>query len=126
MISRRQVAQYLVECPVNERQAAMRQVAAWLVASHREDEINYLVRDVAAELAEGGRVWSRVTSAHQLSTSTKATVEQFLRTQTEAKSLELELAVDPSLIGGVKLETATAELDASLRTQINQLAETSR
>lgn len=126
MISRRQVAQYLVECPASERGTALRQAAAWLVASHREDEINYLVRDVAAELAEGGRVWSRVTSAHQLSTSTKTTVEQFLRAQTKATSLELEFAVDPGLIGGVKLETATAELDASLRTQINQLAETSR
>lgn len=121
MISRRQIAEYLVGLAASERPVALRQAAAWLIASRREHEFGYLVRDVATQLERHGVVWARATTAHQLPAATKSAIENHLKQITGADHAQLEVEVDASLLGGLKLITATSELDASLRTQLDRL-----
>ncbi len=122
MISRRQVAQYLVALDIQERPAAIRQAAAWLVASRRGHEVGYLVLDVAAGLQCHGTVWARATTAHELPAATRASVERYLKHSTSADHVQLELEIDPSLIGGIKLTTATSAMDVSLKAQLGHLS----
>jgi F-type H+-transporting ATPase subunit delta len=78
---------------------------------------------VAKLLAERGYVYARVTTARPLAAPVRSSVEAFLRQATGARELELETRVEPAVIGGVRLEIPTAELDATVRHRLAKLVE---
>ncbi len=123
MATRTQVAQYLTGKLTNDRTEAVREAAAWLVATGRERQARYLARDVAKALSDDGYVFAHVTTARPVTTQTRAAVEQFLRTETGVRELELEFAVDERVIGGLRLETPTAQLDATVSHKLAKLVE---
>jgi F0F1-type ATP synthase delta subunit len=50
-------------------------------------------------------------------------IEEFVTELTGAKHLELELKVDPSLIGGAIIETPDASMDLSVKTKLARYVE---
>jgi F-type H+-transporting ATPase subunit delta len=67
-----------------------------------------------------GRTKASVVSAAPLSDGDRARLERALSTRTGGM-VELDVAVDPSLIGGVIAKVGALVFDGSLRTQLNQL-----
>ncbi len=65
---------------------------------------------------------AEVTSAIPLNDSQKEQLRQKLLALTSAKDVELELSVDPSLIGGVAIKIGSQIVDASIRGQLRRLA----
>jgi F-type H+-transporting ATPase subunit delta len=123
MASRTQVAAYVADQLEKDRAGAIRSAAAWLVDHGQARGADYLARDVAQVLAERGYVSVRVVTARTLDEVARQRVEAYVRAQTGAKELELETAVDPSLIGGVIVETPGRILDASVKTKLARFVE---
>jgi F-type H+-transporting ATPase subunit delta len=121
--TRTQVAEYVADHLATDRPAVLRSAAAWLVSKGRGRQASYLARDVATVLAGRSYVLARVTTARPLSAETRAAVEAFVRAETGARDLELDATVDPAVIGGVRLEIPTAELDATVRQRLAKIVE---
>ena len=97
-------------------------LAAYLVDQHREQETELLLNDLAHELfVQNGQLAVHVTSARPLSEAVRASLQQLLADRTNAKTVELSESVDASLLGGLIAQTPDAVMDASVRSQLNQL-----
>jgi len=62
-----------------------------------------------------------ITSASQLTSETRHALEKFLSTNMDAEQVAYREHTDPHVIGGVRIEAAGTQLDATLRTRLNQL-----
>lgn len=122
-MTRMEIAQYVAENLRTGRSLAIDQAAAWLVSSGKTRQSRYLVRDVAAIIARTGYIFVKVTTARPMSAGSRLSIEDFVKTATGASSVELELEVDPKVVGGVRIETPTAVLDGTVRTSLANLVE---
>lgn len=98
-----------------------KKVAAYLVAERRVDEADLIVRDTESALAARGVVVADVTSASGLSAESRSAIEKFLVGTMDARKVAFRETTDPTVIGGVRVETAGQQLDATLKTRLNQL-----
>ena len=73
--------------------------------------------------AAAGLVKARVTAAAPLDDAQRARLESALAART-GRSVELEVSVDPALIGGAVATVGNVVFDGSLRTQLHQLRDT--
>jgi|GEM_PF-396192 F0F1-type ATP synthase delta subunit len=106
-----------------KRAAAVRQAAAWLVSTGRGRQADYLARDVAAVLERRGYALVRVVTARELEAGSRHKIEAYVKELTGVEKLELVTAVDPSLVGGVVIETPSARLDASVKQKLQKFVE---
>ena len=125
MATRNQVAAHVATGLRSDRPAALRLAAAWLIETGRERQAGYLARDIARVLAADGYMYAIVTSARALSDEARSSIETYLREAAGAKTVELEVQIDPGLIGGIRIETPEASLDATVRTKLAKLIERS-
>ena len=118
----RTIASKLVAEP--SRQAHwIKALAAYLVEQNRTNEAELVINDILHELYEqDGQLLVNVTSARPLSDSLRTQLKHLLAEQTKAKHVTLTEQTDPNLLGGLVARTTDAELDASVRTKLNQLA----
>jgi F-type H+-transporting ATPase subunit delta len=65
---------------------------------------------------------AQVTSAIPLNDTQKEQLRQKLLALTSAQGVELELSVDPSLIGGLAIKIGSQIVDVSVRGQLRRLA----
>lgn len=98
-----------------------KKVAAYLVAERRVDEADLIVRDTESALAARGVVVADVTSASSLSAESRNAIEKFLVSTMDARKVAFRETTDPTVIGGVRVETAGQQLDATFKTRLNQL-----
>ncbi|HUD11222.1 MAG TPA: F0F1 ATP synthase subunit delta [Candidatus Saccharimonadia bacterium] len=123
MTSRAQVASYIAEKLPRERKAATLQAAAWLIDTKRAGQARYLARDVAQALAGRGYSLVQITSARPLDGRARDAIERYVKSQTGTRELELETMLDPSLVGGVRIETPGMVHDASVRHMLAKFVE---
>lgn len=114
-LSRRQVATYVADATSGNRRQRVRQAAAWLVSTHNGDQIDHFTHEVASILAARGQVAATVTSARPLSSAALARVKAHIKSSLKAQTVELQSVVDPTLVGGIIIQTPDAELDATVR-----------
>jgi F0F1-type ATP synthase delta subunit len=119
---RMQVARYVASQLPQQRQRSLQEAAAWLIATNRTRQAHYLAQDVAMILARDGYLAAQVTSARPLEPKVKTEIEAFLSKLTAVQHIELTAAVDSSLLGGLRVTTPGAELDATVRTKLTTLA----
>lgn len=111
-ISRRKLAKYAVNAhETGELAAALQQIAAYLIESHRLREAELVVRAIEDELAARGTVVARVATAHPLTSELAAAITQLVG----AKEITIAESVDPGLIGGVRIEIPGKLLDATIK-----------
>jgi F0F1-type ATP synthase delta subunit len=115
-ISRRKLAMYIADSLEKgaSLSALLRELAAYLVLTKRTREAELVVRAVEDTLAERGSVIARVTTAHPLDATLRREIEQLV----DAKTVHLYEIVDPEVIGGVRIETPGAFLDATLKRKL--------
>lgn len=99
-----------------------RQIAAYLMSSGRERELDSLVRDIVSLRADEGTVELTAISAHPLDAAALKQIETVVKSvRPKAKRVVINQEVRPSLLGGVRLKMVHHELDLSLRGRLNQL-----
>lgn len=122
--SRRKIATYIASELAAGKPAdqLLSQAAAYLVQHKRTGQAELLARDIEAVLArEYGLVNAEVISARELSGGIIESIKQFVANAEGAKQVEVSASVDPSLLGGVIIRTPRAELDTTVRKQLNAL-----
>lgn len=141
---RRKLAQHAAERLLAGDAAVIDELAALIIAERREREIDLLVQDIEAELAERGTVVATVESARALDAATKDEIKRLLLSNSGMESLAsvegrsaarapetegsgqsvnvlLRESIDQALIGGFRLRTPTATLDATVLKKLNDL-----
>jgi F-type H+-transporting ATPase subunit delta len=72
--------------------------------------------------AHRGETTAQVTSAHPLSDAQVDALKQQLRTRI-GRDVAIDLAVDPSLLGGLVVKIGSQMIDSSIKTRLNSLAQ---
>lgn len=97
--------------------------AAYLVEQNMAEDIDLVVNDIAHELyAQSGQLLADVATARPLTDTLREELKHTLRAATNAKHVALSEHIDHTLLGGVVARTPDGILDASVRTQLKQLA----
>lgn len=123
-ISRRKLATYVASELTSGKavKPLLKQVAGYLVERRQTNQVELFVRDIEAILArDHGIVLAQVISARELSAGLIKNIEQFVTRSEGAKQVEVNTSIDPSLLGGVIIRTPSAELDSTVRKQLNAL-----
>ena len=76
----------------------------------------------AIAAAARGEVTAEVTSAHPLSQDQLAALGAKLR-EREGKDVKISASVDPELLGGLVVRIGSRQIDSSIRTRLNSLAQ---
>ncbi len=122
-LSRRMIARHVAERIVagDAHDVITQQLAAYLIESRRTNEAATILRDVAYHLAEAGHVEAVVTSTYALDASVEAAIEALVKRATDATDVTITATLDPSVLGGVKIETPGHELNATVAHKLQVL-----
>jgi F-type H+-transporting ATPase subunit delta len=94
-----------------------------LAANRRLSTLPEIVRAFSAiAAAERGEVTAEVTSAHALSDDQLAALADKLKVR-EGRQVKLKAKVDPELLGGLVVRIGSKQIDSSIRTRLNSLAQ---
>jgi F0F1-type ATP synthase delta subunit len=120
-ISRRRLALYAVDQldHGSDLGVTMRELAAYLIDTGRTRETDLIARGIEDELAARGTVIAHITSARPLGDDIKSDIQRLLN----ASTIHLTEEVDPSLIGGMRIEAPGKRLDATLKRKILALGQ---
>jgi len=122
---RRKLARHVAERLLAGDAAVIDELAALIISERREREIDLLVQDIEAELAERGTVVATVESARALDAATKDEIKNLLSSKTNDSNQDVKVllreSIDQALIGGFRLRTPTATLDATIAKKLNDL-----
>jgi F-type H+-transporting ATPase subunit delta len=118
-LSRRRIADYAADKLLSGQssQLVLREVAAYLVVSGRTREQELLVRDIEAALANRGLVVADVASAFPIASSVKAEIGKLVG----ATSVELRETIDPTLLGGLRVDVPGRRFDGTIRHKLTAL-----
>lgn len=118
-VSRRRIAAYAADKLLSGQagSSVLREVAAYLVATGRTREQELLVRDIEAALAVRGSVVADVASAFAISEGVKAQIAKLVG----ATTVELRETIDPSLLGGVRVDIPGRRFDGTIRHKLTAL-----
>lgn len=101
-----------------------KQLAAVLVQSGMSEQAQFLINDVLWELEQRKElVIGRVTSAHKLSQPLESELLSEIKKATKAKHVTLEKNIDKSVLGGMRVETASRVWDHSVARKLSELRE---
>ena len=75
----------------------------------------------AIAAAQRGEVTAEVTSAHPLTASQLKDLGARLKAR-EGKEIKIKASVDPALLGGLVVRIGSRQIDSSIRTRLNTLA----
>jgi F-type H+-transporting ATPase subunit delta len=121
MATRTQIARSVALGLSTDRSAAIMRAAAWLTAKGKTRQASYLVRDVAWILEQQGYVYAKVTTAKPLSNHSEKAIIDYIKSTKTVHEVELEVIVDPSVIGGVRIETPSSTLDETVLNRLQAL-----
>ena len=122
-LSRRKITSSIADqlAAGRETQQLILELAAFLIDSGRTKEIELIVGDIEYELTNRGIVLARVTSAFDLATATQTAITKLIKEQTNARSVELEQFVDPTVLGGVRIDLPGLQLDTTIIRRLTTL-----
>ena len=92
-----------------------------VAANRRLFAVGQIIRGFNALVAEHkGEVTAQVTVAEQLNDARMNEIRDALKAVT-GKDVTIDVNVDPSIIGGLKVKLGSRMVDASLRTKLNSI-----
>jgi F-type H+-transporting ATPase subunit delta len=125
-LSRRTLAQWGAQQLLDGHSAKIvaKQLVAMLSESNRLNEANFLMEDIAWELEnQKALAIGTAVSAHPLSSKLQSELQAYLMKATGAKQVLLENVIDESVVGGVRLETASQVWDTTVKQKLSELRE---
>jgi|JI10StandDraft_1071094.scaffolds.fasta_scaffold531064_2 F0F1-type ATP synthase delta subunit len=97
-------------------------VASYVVSGQSKVQLHSLIRDIMKYRQANGIIEAVVCSAHPLNEQIRSDIEALVRTEFKAaKSVIISERLDPSVLGGVKIEFPGEQLDASLSARLQTL-----
>ncbi len=94
-----------------------------LAGNRRLSALPEIVRAFATIAAAArGEVTAEVTSAHPLSASQLEALVAKLK-EREGKDVKIKASVDPEILGGLVVKIGSRQIDSSIRTRLNSLAQ---
>ncbi len=94
-----------------------------LSANRRLAALPEIVRAFASlAAAQRGEVIAEVTSAHALSPAQLTALSAKLKVR-EGKEVKVKAVVDPAILGGLVVRIGSQQIDSSIRTRLNSLAQ---
>lgn len=115
-LSRRKIARYVAGRLATGDELIIEELAALIIEERRERDIDLLVRDIEDQLAQSGMTIATVETAKPLSETVRQSVRELL-----GGDVRLREEVRPELIGGIRIETPTQELDGTISQKIYAL-----
>lgn len=121
-ISRAKLAKTVTKRLLAGDKTILRQLAAYLVQTHRTHESELVARDIEALLSKRGRVLARVTSPRSLTDELRNQVEVLAKSEfgKDAK-VEIEHEKDETLLAGMKVAFAGKQIDVSAKAKLAKL-----
>lgn len=118
-ISRTKLARYAADQLTSGNRAVIRELAAYLVDSSRTGEVDLVLRAVYDELETRGIVLADVFSANKIDADTKSAIKSL----TGASQLEIREHISGDVLGGIRINTASRVIDATLKNRLMKLRE---
>ena len=118
-ISRRKIATHAANKILDGKSTndVLKELAAYLLDTGRKRESELIVREIEDALASRGVVIADVTSARPLTESVKDDIKKTVN----AKKLYIRETIDPTILGGVRIDIPGARIDATIRQKLNAL-----
>jgi F-type H+-transporting ATPase subunit delta len=118
-LSRRRIAAHAADRLLagESHSTILRDIAAYLVETRRTRERELLVRDIEEALAARGSIIADVASASPLTDALKKQIMQLVG----GTSLQLREVVDPTLLGGVRVDIPGKRFDGTMRRKLTAL-----
>lgn len=123
-VSRRELAATIARQLLagKDQKRIMQELAAYLIEHKMIHQVDMLLDDIAIELEKAtGHTTATVRSAFPLSDASRQRISDYVKTATSAKSVELSVVEDRSLLAGVVIRTPEREYDGSARYKLDQL-----
>ncbi|MDB5178040.1 MAG: synthase delta subunit [Candidatus Saccharibacteria bacterium] len=123
-LSRRKLSQHVAQrlAAGDNVSEVMRELGAYLIDSRRQRELELIVRDIETALLARGIAIADTTSARALSeTATQEITAMIKANYSDVSQVMLREHIDPSVIGGVRIELPDRQLDATVRTKLEKL-----
>ncbi len=121
-LPRRKIADHVArELTRGNAKQVVAELAAFLVDTGRVREVDLIVRDIEYALYQHGEAIVDVTSASSLTDKVRAEIAKMASDRSGATKVHLREHIDPSVIGGVRLEYGEQQLDTTLRHKLNAL-----
>jgi len=94
----------------------------FVTANRRLFSIGEIIRDFRKLVARWkGEVTAEVTAAEKLSDAHLEAIKDALKSITGEKSVDLNIKIDPAIIGGLTVKLGSRMVDSSLRTKLNAI-----
>ena len=89
----------------------------------RKGELRWIIRAFGRLAAEHrGETIAEIVTAYPLNDDQVAALKQQLRTRA-GRDVNLDTSVDPEILGGIVVKLGSQQIDASIRTKLNRLAQ---
>jgi F0F1-type ATP synthase delta subunit len=125
-LSRRQLARYAADQLLDNRpvNAVIKELAAVLVQTGRTGQAQLLAADIAWELERRGEVASaQVTTARGLSQDLRRQITAHVKKAAKVDQVIIDENIDPSVIGGLRIDTAAHSWDKTIKRQLTDIRE---
>lgn len=122
MIPRRDLADIIGERTLHVRdvRTLAGAIAAYLLEERRTHDLESLIRDVMQYRLDHGTLEADIVSAHELPAHVMTDVKAILgREYPHAKEINLDIQIDPSVVGGVRIELPNEQLDMTVRAKLD-------
>ena len=94
----------------------------FVTANRRLFAVRDMIRDFRKLVARWkGEVTAEVTAAEKLSDSHLEAIKSALKSITGEKTVDLNVKIDPAIIGGLMVKLGSRMVDSSLRTKLNAI-----
>lgn len=122
-ISRRKITVYIADkfAKGGDKTKLINELAAFLIDNKRTNELDLILRDIEYQLLRRGIVLARVTSAFELAAETRAEITKMIKDNTHATIIELQQFIEPTLLGGVRLDLPGMQLDNTISRRLTTL-----
>lgn len=103
------------------RKDVVQSLAAYVIEHRLQGQLELILADVAANLAVLGHIEATVTTARPLTDELRKELLDYVKRIEGSSDITLNESVDPSLLGGVIVETPGKRFDASVSTKLKRL-----
>ncbi len=124
--SRRQLARYAVDQLLlgTRPKVVAGQLGASLAAAGKLSQAELLISDISWELEHRGKLATvTVTSATALTDQLRREIAVFVKKALRVEQTEIEHKLDPSVIGGVRIDSASRSWDKTILKELTNIRE---
>ena len=119
-LSRKRIARHIVDqLETGNKTEVLKQLAAYVVEESREKELELIIRDINTEFETRGVTVVNVTTARAIDGALREQVKSLVG----GRRVELVERVEPSVLGGVAIETPSRRLDSTIQRRLINLRE---